>query len=73
MLQTLIVERVWVSAYNQQTILRGQDGKTKAIISNSLRQPKRTQKSIVINCNTFLLNWDNVPKISSYVKIKDRV
>ena len=69
-METLIVERNWKSAYSQQTILRTKEGKTKAIISNSLRQPKRTQKSIIINCNTFLLDWSGVSK--EYIKVKDR-
>ena len=70
---TLTVYREWCSAYNQTTILKDDKGKVKAIFPNSLRQPKRNQKTIVVNCNTFVLNWDNVPNVSRYVKVKDRV
>jgi hypothetical protein len=67
----LTVYREWESAYNQRTILKDSNGKIKAIISSSLRQPKKNQSSIVINCNTFLLDWSNVG--SNYVKVKDRI
>ena len=70
---TLTVYREWCSAYNQTTILKDDKGKVKAIFPNSLRQPKRNQKTIVVNCNTFVLNWDNVPNVSRYVKVKDRI
>ena len=73
MIQTLTVYRNWKSAYNQQTILKDCNNKVKAIFNSSLKQPKRGTKSIVINCNTFLLNWENVPKREGYVKIKARV
>lgn len=59
-MKTLTVYREWQSAYNQTTILKDSNNKVKAILSSSIRQPKRGQKSITINCNTFLLNWDNV-------------
>ena len=72
MIQTLTVYRNWKSAYNQQTILKDCNNKVKAIFNSSLKQPKRGTKSIVINCNTFLLNWENVPKRKGYVKIKDK-
>ena len=67
----LTVYREWESSYNQRTILKDSNGKTKAIISSSLRQPKRGQKTIVINCFKFTLNWEHVP--SKYVKVKDRI
>lgn len=66
----LTVYREWESAYNQRTILKDSNGKVKAIFSSSLRQPKRGQKTIILNCWEFTLNWDNVP--SGYVKVKDR-
>jgi len=62
MLNTLYVERDWVTAYNQRTILRDSNNKVKAIISSSIRQPKFKQKTIVINCWTFALNWDIVAR-----------
>jgi len=58
---TLIVYREWKSSYNQRTILKDKDGKVKAIFSSSIKQPKRGTKEVIINCNRFLLNWDNVP------------
>lgn len=67
---TLIVFREWESAYNQRTILKDMQGKTKAIISSSIQQPKRGQKEITINCFKYALNWDNVsPK---YIPVKER-
>ena len=66
----LTVYREWESAYNQRTILKDMQGKTKAIISSSIRQPKRNQATIVINCFTYMLDWSNVSK--TYVKVKDR-
>ena len=68
---TLYAFRESKGAYNCQTILKDSEGKTKAIFSNMLRQPKRGQKTITLNCWEFGLNWDNVPK--GYVKVKDRV
>ncbi len=67
---TLIVFREWSSAYVQTTILKDMQGKTKAIISSSIRQPKRGQKEITINCFKYALNWDNVPK--NYIPVKER-
>jgi hypothetical protein len=72
-MQTLTVEGHWNSAYVQTTILKDCNNKVKAIFSSSLRQPKRGTKEIIINCNTFLLNWENVPQRKDYIKIKDRV
>lgn len=69
-LQILYVERQWLNAYVQTTILKDSEGKVKAIYSSSIRQPKFKQKTVVVNCCTFALNWDNVS--SKYIKIKDR-
>lgn len=69
-METLIVNRNWLSSYNQTTVLKTADNKIKAIFNSSLKQPKRNQKTIVINCNTFLLNWEQVPK--KYVPVKER-
>ena len=62
MLNTLTVYREWESSYNQRTILKDSNNKVKAIISSSIRQPKMNQKTIVINCWTFLLNWEVVAR-----------
>ena len=62
MLNTLTVYREWESSYNQRTILRDSNNKVKAIISSSIKQPKFRQKTIVINCWTFALNWDVVAR-----------
>lgn len=70
---TLYVYRNWQSAYSQQTILKDGNNKVKAIFNSSLRQPKRGTKTIIINCWTYALNWENVPKREGYIKVKDRV
>lgn len=57
---TLTVERKRYNAYHQETTLRDSTGKVKAFIGSMLRQPRKGQKTIVINCNTFLLDWSNV-------------
>jgi hypothetical protein len=62
-MQTLTVYREWQSSYNQVTILKDCNNKVKAIFSSSICQPKKNQKQIIINCNVFLLNWENVNKI----------
>ena len=62
MLQTLTVERKRFNAYHIETTLRTQDGKVKAVFNSMLKQPRRGQKTIVINCWTWLLNWENVEK-----------
>lgn len=67
---TLTVYREWQSSYNQTTILKDSNGKTKAIFSSSIRQPKRNSKTIVINCCIYALNWSNVPK--KYIPVKER-
>jgi len=72
MIQTLTVERQRFSAYHIETTLRDNNGKVKAVFNSMLRQPKRGTKQITINCNTFLLNWENVPKREGYIKVKDR-
>jgi hypothetical protein len=56
----LTVHREWESSYNRTTVLKDSEGKVKAIFSSSLRQPKRNQKTIVINCWTYSLNWELV-------------
>ena len=68
---TLYVHREWTNAYHQTTILKDSEGKIKGIIPSSLRQPRLGQKTIMLNCWQWNLNWDNVPK--KYVKVKDRV
>ena len=57
---TLTVERERKNAYHITTILKDSKGKVKAIFSSMLRQPRKGTKSIVINCNRFLLDWSNV-------------
>jgi len=65
---TLTVYRERGSPYNQRTILKDSEGKVKAIFSSMLRQPKRGTKTIVINCWTYSLNWDNVPSRKKKIK-----
>lgn len=57
---TLTVYREWQSSYSQLTILKDNNNKVKAILSSSINQPKKNQKTIVINGYTFLLDWDKV-------------
>lgn len=71
MLNTLTVHREWESSYNQRTILKDHNNKVKAIISSSIRQPKFRQKTIVVNCWTWLLNWDVVAREKQLKKQKN--
>jgi len=71
---TLYPQREWKTSYNQTTILRDENNKVKAIIPSSLRQPKYGQKTIVLNCWTFALDWRDVEKPkSSYVRKRNRI
>lgn len=46
-------------SYNRTiTVIRDDKGKVKAIFPNSLRQPRRGTKTIIINCNKYLLSWN---------------
>ena len=40
------------------TVIKDDKGKVKAIFPNSLRQPRRGTKTIIINCNKYLLSWN---------------
>ena len=45
--------------YNKTiTVIKDDKGKVKAIFPNSLRQPRRGTKTIIINCNKYLLSWN---------------
>lgn len=59
-MKTLYVFRSKESWYNIITTLKDENGKVKAIFGGNLRQPKKGTKEITVNCNRFLLNWDNV-------------
>ena len=59
-MNTLKVTRETYSWYNKSTILKDSKGYTKAIIPNNLRQPRYGQKTIVINCCLFALDWSEV-------------
>lgn len=72
-LKTLIVERNWYNAYVQTTTLKDCNGKVKAIISSSLKQPRYGLESIIINCNRFLLDWSKVEYTTGGKKIKKRI
>jgi len=62
-METLIVYREWIGAYNQQTILKDMQGRVKKIINSPLQQPKYKQLSIDINNKIYCLNWDKVKLI----------
>lgn len=68
---TLTVYREWQSSYNQRTVLKTADNKTKAIFNSSIRQPKRGTKTIIINCWTYKLDWSNVP--NRYIPVNERM
>jgi hypothetical protein len=59
---TLTVHRDWKSSYNQTTILKDSTGKIKAIIPSSLKQPRWKQKTIIVNCWTYNLDWSTTDK-----------
>lgn len=59
-MNTLTVERIKHSWANQSTYLRDSTGAVKAIIPNRLRQPRYGQKTIVVNCWTYNLDWSKV-------------
>lgn len=67
-MKQLTVFREWNSSYVQTTILKDENNKVKAIISSSLKQPKLNQKTIVINCWTYSLNWENVERRVKKIK-----
>lgn len=58
-MKTLIVERIRFNAYHIETTLRDENGRVKAVFNSMLRQPRRGQKEITINCNTYKLDWGN--------------
>ena len=46
-------------SYNRTiTVIKDNKGKVKAIFPNILRQPRRGTKTIIINCNKYLLSWN---------------
>lgn len=42
------------------TTLKDVDGNIKAVFPSYVRQPRKGQKYITINCFKYALNWDNV-------------
>lgn len=80
-MNTLTVIRETYSHYNRATILKDDKGHTKAIIPRNQRQPRYGTKTIVLNCNKFVLDWSLVEqpakakakaKKSYYIKKKDK-
>lgn len=51
----LVVEREWVSSMNQVTTLRDRQGRVRQIITSSIRQPKVSDKTIVVRGITYKL------------------
>ena len=47
-METLTAFRQWNSAYNQLTTLKDSKGRVKAIISSSIKQPKKSAKEILL-------------------------
>lgn len=61
-MKTLIATRTRNSS-NYVTTVFSLDGKIKGIFDSKINQPRKGQKTITINCNKYLINWDNCPKI----------
>lgn len=59
-METLTVYRDWKNAYSQMTTLKTKDGQVKAIINNSLHQPRRGTETIELRGKTYLLDWSKV-------------
>ena len=53
----LTVYRERKSAYNITTILKDSKGKVKKVFSNMLNQPRKGNKTIVINDYKYKLDW----------------
>ena len=45
---------------NNITTLKDSEGKTKAVFPNTITQPRKGTKTIVINCWKYLIDWTNV-------------
>ena len=58
--KTLTVHRERKCAYHITTTLKDSKGFIKAIFPSMLRQPRKGTKTIVINSNTFALDWSGV-------------
>ena len=69
-MNTLTVHRETYSWYNKATILKDNKGAVKAIIPNNQRQPRYGQKTIVINCWSFALDWSCVERPEKRIKQK---
>lgn len=59
-MEKLIVTRSRVNAYRQTTILKDCEGRVKKIYDKMLNQPRKNQKTVVINNKTFCLDWSKV-------------
>lgn len=63
-METLVVFREWLSAYNQTTTLRTREGKVVAIIREHNKQPKKGTKEIKLTRlgkqTTYKLDWSQI-------------
>lgn len=61
-MKTLTASRTRNSS-NYVTTTFSLEGKVKLICDSKINQPRKGLKTITINCNEYLINWDNCPKI----------
>lgn len=66
--EVLTVERDWKNAYCQTTILRDENGRVKKIISSSIQQPKKKDKTYSLNGVVYQLKFP--AKTEKYVRTK---
>lgn len=57
---TLYPHKEKYSWYNKATVLKDATGKVKAILNKRDKQPRRGQKTIVVNRKEYYLNWSKI-------------
>jgi hypothetical protein len=68
-MNTLIVNRIKHSWSNKSTVLKDDRGHVKAVMSSNIGQPRYGQKTIIINCWVYNLDWSEVEKPqNNYIK-----
>jgi hypothetical protein len=63
-MESLTVEREWITSYRQTTILKTKEGRVVEIIREHTKQPKKGTPTITLTKlgkqKTYLLNWSKV-------------
>jgi hypothetical protein len=63
-MESLTVEREWITSYRQTTILKTKEGRVVEIIREHTKQPKKATPTITLTKlgkqKTYLLNWSKV-------------